>query len=206
MATIPTRRLLLLSSRSCLRASPSHASALAPSLRATFGGSSREYGHAATRTEARVTGVYQQGLSRQQQQAAAGRGVRWSTTSATGSKIWTFEEIQSLSKSSSPSSKPKPTLIDVREPNELQSTGRIPGAVNVPITTWPDSFHISADEFEDRFGFARPAPGDEVVFYCKAGVRSRAAAGIAREAGWKEVGEYPGSWIEWSGKGGEVER
>jgi rhodanese-related sulfurtransferase len=94
----------------------------------------------------------------------------------------------------------------VREPGELTSTGRIPGAQNVPITTSPDSFHISAEEFEDRFGFQRPGPDDEVVFYCKAGVRSRAAAGIAREAGWKKVGEYPGSWAEWSGKGGEVER
>ncbi|KAI1127195.1 Rhodanese-like domain-containing protein [Nemania abortiva] len=208
MATIPARRLLLttnttttttisgLAARPCLRASAPHVSA---SLRAAF--SSRRH-VAAARTG--VTGVRQQGLSRHQQQQTAGRSIRWSTTSATGSKIWTFEEIQSLS--TSPSSESKATLIDVREPGELQSTGRIPGAVNVPITTWPDSFHISEAEFEDRFGFARPPPDAEVVFYCKAGVRSRAAAGIAREAGWKDVGEYPGSWIEWSGKGGEVQR
>ncbi|KAK8079602.1 rhodanese-like domain-containing protein [Apiospora hydei] len=123
--------------------------------------------------------------------------VRWSSESATGSKIWSFEEIQSLPQNV--------TLIDVREPSELASTGRIPGALNIPITTSPDSFHISAEEFEDRYGFARPQPDeDEVVFYCKAGVRSRAAAGIAREAGWKKVGEYPGSWVEWSGKGGRL--
>ncbi|KAK8128575.1 thiosulfate sulfurtransferase [Apiospora sp. TS-2023a] len=129
-------------------------------------------------------------------------GVRWSTESATGSKIWSFEEIQNL-----PSNV---TLIDVREPGEIRQTGRIPGALNIPITTSPDSFHISEEEFEDRFGFVRPNPNEneeqEVVFYCKAGVRSRAAAGIAREAGWKKVGEYPGSWVEWSGKGGKIER
>ncbi|KAK8051052.1 rhodanese domain-containing protein [Apiospora rasikravindrae] len=136
--------------------------------------------------------------SRRPDRVLAG-GVRWSSESATGSKIWSFEEIQSL-----PSDV---TLIDVREPGELASTGRIPGALNIPITTSPDSFHISEEEFEDRFGFARPRPHeDEVVFYCKAGVRSRAAAGIAREAGWKKVGEYPGSWVEWSGKGGKIER
>ncbi|KAK7981603.1 hypothetical protein PG996_009293 [Apiospora saccharicola] len=129
-------------------------------------------------------------------------GVRWSTESATGSKIWSFEEVQNL-----PSNV---TLIDVREPGEIRQTGRIPGALNIPITTSPDSFHISEEEFEDRFGFARPNPNEneeqEVVLYCKAGVRSRAAAGIAREAGWKKVGEYPGSWVEWSGKGGKIER
>ncbi|KAI1330840.1 Rhodanese-like domain-containing protein [Xylariaceae sp. FL0255] len=133
---------------------------------------------------------------------ARSSSMRWSTTSATGSKIWTFEEIQTLS-SSSPSGT---TIIDVREPGELQQTGRIPGALNIPITTSPDAFHLSAEEFEDRFGFAQPEKEDEVVFYCKAGVRSRAAAGIAREAGWTNVGEFPGSWLEWSGKGGEVER
>lgn len=98
------------------------------------------------------------------------------------------------------------TLLDTREPSELKQTGHIPGAINVPITTAPDSFHISEDDFEDRFGYPRPAQDAEVVFYCKAGVRSRAAAGLAREAGWTRVGEYPGSWLDWSGKGGKVER
>ncbi|KAI1265773.1 Rhodanese-like domain-containing protein [Xylariaceae sp. FL1019] len=129
---------------------------------------------------------------------APAKGVRWSTTSATGSKIWSFEEIKDLQD-------PKITIIDVREPGELKQTGHIPKAVNIPITTYPDSFHITPEDFEDRFGFTRPGPEDEVVFYCKAGVRSRAAAGIAREAGWKNVGEYPGSWVEWAGKGGDIE-
>ncbi|KAI0394356.1 Rhodanese-like domain-containing protein [Xylariaceae sp. FL0594] len=146
---------------------------------------------------------------------SSGGGVkRWSSTSATGSKIWTFEEIQSLT-SSSPqkqkqkqNQKQKPTLlIDVREPSELSQTGKIPGSINIPITSSPDSFSLSPEDFEDRFGFPPPdKEGDEVVFYCKAGVRSRAAAALAREAGYKNVGEYPGSWIEWHGKGGEVER
>lgn len=83
----------------------------------------------------------------------------------------------------------------------------------------------------ERFGFRRPggssaAPGSsvsateaadkeggeqdvtEVVFYCKAGVRSRAAARLAR--GWEgegvRVGEYKGSWVEWVGRGGVVEQ
>ncbi|KAI8628260.1 Rhodanese-like domain-containing protein [Xylariaceae sp. FL1651] len=177
--------------------------AVASSLRATFSCKSGITSRAATRA---VTRAPQPQLPRRQGHVPIS-GVRWSTTSATGSKIWTFEEIQSLSSSSSsPSTDPKVTLIDVREPSELKSTGRIPGAVNIPITTSPDSFHLTPEEFEDRFGFARPGPDDEVVFYCKAGVRSRAAAGIAREAGWRHVGEYPGSWIEWSGKGGAVER
>ncbi|KAI0014243.1 Rhodanese-like protein [Xylariaceae sp. FL0662B] len=138
-------------------------------------------------------------------------GVRWSSSSesATGSKIWSFEEIQGLTtttSSSSPTSKPRVTLIDVREPGEIAETGRIPGSVNLPITTAADSFHVAADEFEDRHGWPRPRHGDELVFYCKAGVRSRAAARLARDAGWSRVGEYPGSWLDWSARGGKVER
>ncbi|ETS82530.1 hypothetical protein PFICI_04406 [Pestalotiopsis fici W106-1] len=132
----------------------------------------------------------------------SGRGVRWSSESATGSKIYDFDEIKTLSQDPESSIQ----IIDVREPGELASTGRIPGAKNIPITTSPDSFHITAEEFEDRFGFERPTPEDEVIFYCKAGVRSRAAAGIAREAGWSKVGEYPGSWADWTGKGGKIQR
>ena len=74
------------------------------------------------------------------------------------------------------------------------------------MTSNPDSFHIAAEEFEDRFGFPRPVADGEAVFYCKAGVRSRAAAGLARDAGWTRVGEYPGSWLDWEKKGGKVER
>ncbi|KAH8681023.1 Rhodanese-like domain-containing protein [Xylariales sp. PMI_506] len=134
-------------------------------------------------------------------------GVRWSTESATGSKIYTFEEIQDISSGESASAAAdNVTIIDVREPGELASTGRIPGALNVPITTSPDGFHISDEEFSDRFGFERPPRDRELIFYCKAGVRSRAAAALAREAGFARVGEFPGSWLEWSGKGGAVER
>ncbi|KAI1083626.1 Rhodanese-like domain-containing protein [Whalleya microplaca] len=127
-----------------------------------------------------------------------------STATETGSKIWSFEEIKNLA--TSPSSTPHITLIDVREPGELAQTGRIPGALNIPITSSPDAFHVPADEFEDRHGFARPPPDVELVFYCKAGVRSRAAAGLARDAGWTSTGEYPGSWMDWSARGGKVER
>ncbi|KAI5926210.1 Rhodanese-like domain-containing protein [Camillea tinctor] len=135
-------------------------------------------------------------------------GMRWSSSTAsdddegTGNRVWTFEEITTLTSAPTPSS---PVLIDVREPGELAQTGRIPGALHIPITSAPDSFHIPADDFEARYGFARPGQERELVFYCKAGVRSRAAATIAKEAGWGRVGEYRGSWVDWAGRGGKVQ-
>ncbi|RDW58075.1 hypothetical protein BP6252_13486 [Coleophoma cylindrospora] len=97
-------------------------------------------------------------------------------------------------------------LTDVREPSELNSTGRIPSSISIPVGSTPDSFFITEEEFEDRFGYPRPGTDKEVIFYCKAGVRSRAAAELARQAGWKKIGEYPGSWLDWSQKGGPSEK
>jgi len=83
---------------------------------------------------------------------------------------------------------------------------------------------LPEEEFEERFGFGKPlaekpragmegeegddGPGErEVVFYCRSGVRSKAAAGLAVQAGYEGVGEYRGSWVDWvekEGGGGRV--
>jgi len=119
------------------------------------------------------------------------------------SKLYTFSEIQSLAASPDP----KRILIDVREPSELKSTGKIPGSQNLPITSAPDGFFLPAAEFEERFGWAKPEADDEVIFYCKAGVRCKAAARLAGQAGFGgKISEFPGSWIEWESNGGPVER
>ncbi|TEY79739.1 hypothetical protein BOTCAL_0042g00400 [Botryotinia calthae] len=135
--------------------------------------------------------------------ARPSRQVRsYSQESESKSKYYTFEDMQKLTSAPHPDTH----IIDVRTPLEVQQTGRIPSAVNISITSYPDAFSISEEEFEDRFGFERPGKEERCVFYCKAGVRSRAAAQIARGNGWSKVGEFEGSWLEWSAKGGEVEK
>jgi rhodanese-related sulfurtransferase len=73
----------------------------------------------------------------------------------------------------------------------------------MPITSSADALFLSAEDFEDRFGFPKPRADANVVFYCKAGVRSRAAAVLAKQVGYENVGEYRGSWDDWSKNGGE---
>lgn len=36
-------------------------------------------------------------------------------------------------------------------------------------------------------------------------MRSRAAAELARQAGWNKVSEYPGSWLDWTKNEGATE-
>ena len=128
--------------------------------------------------------------------------VSASASSPSSPKQYTFSEIAALTTSADG----KHILIDVREPGELQSTGRIPTAQNAPLASSPDFAFLPAAEFEDRFGFARPGPDDEVIFYCKSGVRSKAAAKLAQQAGFGGVvAEYPGSWTDWEANGGGKE-
>lgn len=166
-------------------------------------------------------------------------------------KIYTYPTLHPLTTSSSPSaspSAPRILLIDVREPSELALTGRIPGAYSMPLTSNPDAFHLSAEDFRERFGFEKPRARvrrqgvnqnqdqnqnqnedendededenegedendddgdgqgvDEVIFYCKAGVRSRAAARLAREWEGVRVGDFRGGWMDWERHGGPRE-
>ncbi|PCH04638.1 Hypothetical protein PENO1_026440 [Penicillium occitanis (nom. inval.)] len=141
---------------------------------------------------------------------------KYSSENASGIKSIGFDDINtkiSLSPSSTPSNI---ILIDVREPAELAATGIIPGAVSIPLASQPDAYFLPAEEFETRFGYAKPsaeaaAEGQgkkEIVFYCKAGVRAQAAAQLAVLAGFDPdtLGVYHGSWLDWSSKGGKVER
>ena len=110
-------------------------------------------------------------------------------------------QVQALSSSPSPSR----ILIDVREPDEY-AAGYIPSAINIPLESAPDAWYLPADEFQDRFGVPKPESDTEVVFYCKAGIRSRTAAGMARQVGYQRVGEYAGSWLDWQRHEGGKER
>lgn len=69
--------------------------------------------------------------------------------------------------------------------------------------------YLTPDEFETRFGFPKPQVDSktQLVFYCKAGVRARAAAQLAVQAGYnpEQLGVYDGSWLDWVKNGGKVE-
>ncbi|KAE8134102.1 Rhodanese-like domain-containing protein [Aspergillus pseudotamarii] len=136
---------------------------------------------------------------------------RWKSDGEPTFRQWGFEDINA-SLPTSPGTKPQKNLIlvDVREPAELKSTGIIPSAVSVPLASQPDAFFLTPEEFETRFGYPKPGAGEEgdVVFYCKAGVRAKAAAQLAVQAGYEaeRVGVYEGSWLDWADRKGRVER
>ena len=75
-------------------------------------------------------------------------------------------------------------LVDVRTQPELAYVGRIPGAAAVQWQTWPGS--RPNPEFIAELAAVAPKEAP-VMFICRSGARSHAAAEAAMQAGWREA-------------------
>jgi rhodanese-related sulfurtransferase len=74
-------------------------------------------------------------------------------------------------------------LVDVRTVPELVYVGRVPGGVLVEWATYPNN--ARNPQFLDQLAQAAK-PEDTLLFLCRSGVRSHAAAATAAEAGWPD--------------------
>lgn len=74
-------------------------------------------------------------------------------------------------------------MIDVREQNEVIQ-GSIPSSVNLPLSILSGSMNLAPEEFKTRFGFNKPKRDQEIVFYCRSGVRAATAGDIAKRNGY----------------------
>jgi len=77
----------------------------------------------------------------------------------------------------------RPKVVDVRTPGEYES-GHIPGAVLMPV-----------DELRGRLGELRP--DEEIVVYCRQGIRSYVAQRILKGRGFSNVLNLSGGWLTW---------
>jgi rhodanese-related sulfurtransferase len=75
-------------------------------------------------------------------------------------------------------------LVDVRTKPELQYVGKIPGTLAIEWQTWPGG--KPNPEFIGELA-AAVGKDEPVMFLCRSGARSHAAAEAAMRAGWKET-------------------
>ncbi|KAH3902808.1 uncharacterized protein SCDLUD_000399 [Saccharomycodes ludwigii] len=115
---------------------------------------------------------------------------------------YTFEKISKLIAHPHPGQ----VLVDVREPSELKNSGTIPGSLNIPYKSAPGSLNLPENEFKDLYSFDKPSKTNELIFYCAAGLRAKAAAELAQSFGYNKIGVYPGSMNEWLAKSGKIEK
>lgn len=112
--------------------------------------------------------------------------------------IYTYEEIKKLNNNS------PQLLIDVREPKELQETGKIPTSINIPLGQVGQELAASVDKaaFKAKYGRDKPEKNSEIIFHCRSGKRSQNAAELAKSLGYENVKNYLGSWLEYADKEG----
>lgn len=79
---------------------------------------------------------------------------------------------------------PGAKLVDVRTRAELTWVGRVPGSVEIEWQTWPDGAPNAAFATELR---SQVDPESLVMFLCRSGARSGAAAAAAKQLGYTEA-------------------
>lgn len=84
-------------------------------------------------------------------------------------------------------------FVDVRESAELETDGRIPGAVHIPRGMLEFTMDKSTPYFNPIFG-----SGKNIVFFCKSGGRSLLAAQRAKEMGIPNVENMAGGIVAWN--------
>ena len=82
------------------------------------------------------------------------------------------------------------TVVDVREPHEVARTGKIAGAVHVPLG------EIGSHEFDRQ---------KTLVLYCAVGERSDMGGRILKSRGYRNVFNL-GGFRDWVKSGGAVEQ
>lgn len=95
---------------------------------------------------------------------------------------------------------PNVTLVDIRDPRELERDGHIAGAFHCPrgmLEFWIDP---ESPYFKPRFGEDK-----KFVFFCAGGMRSVLAAKVAQDMGLKPVAHVIGGFRAWKEAGGPVD-
>ncbi|CAG9861403.1 unnamed protein product [Phyllotreta striolata] len=107
-----------------------------------------------------------------------------------------FDEIKAMAND------PSVWIVDVRNPDEVFSTGGIGNCINIPATNVSEALK-DHESFKDKFGRAVPTHEDTVIFYCRSGKRAQKAWEDANALGFQNAKYYPGSYLEWSSKQSE---
>jgi len=102
---------------------------------------------------------------------------------------------------------PAVRLVDCRGPRDFRGEvgrgarkGRIPGAVNVPISQcWEGPYKTWKDDAQLRTLYRRAGvePEHQVITYCNAGVSSSVGLLALRLIGHADATNYAGSWYDW---------
>ena len=91
------------------------------------------------------------------------------------------------------------TVIDVREHNEVASSGKAKGALHIPMVRLRDMADPRHPDYHDALD-----PGKKIALYCASGARSFSAARMLKQMGYEDVHNI-GGLGHWVQAGGGIE-
>ena len=94
----------------------------------------------------------------------------------------------------------KALVVDVRDGTEVQSSGKVKGALHVSRGLLEFKADPEAATFDKNFD-----PNKTVIVYCASGGRSALAGKLLQDMGYKDVRNM-GGFKDWAESGGEIDK
>src|SRR5215469_4344650 len=90
-------------------------------------------------------------------------------------------------------------VVDVREPPELEASGKVGGALNVPRGMLEFRADANSPYHDPRFDKSKT-----IILYCASGARSALGGKLLKDMGYEKVFNL-GGFQDWAAAGGKVE-
>lgn len=90
-------------------------------------------------------------------------------------------------------------VVDVREPSEVEASGKVAGALAVPRSILEFRADPHSPHYDAAFDKSKP-----VILYCASGARSALSGKLLRDMGYEKVFNL-GGFQDWAAAGGSVE-
>ncbi|XP_078046900.1 rhodanese domain-containing protein CG4456 isoform X2 [Augochlora pura] len=89
-------------------------------------------------------------------------------------------------------------IIDVREQNEIDETGKLPGSIHIPMGDVSNTLlNLSDKDFRNKFDKEKPTKNTKIILSCRSGKRSAMVQEEIQKLGFQNAYNYIGGWTDW---------
>ncbi|XP_017892856.1 rhodanese domain-containing protein CG4456-like isoform X1 [Ceratina calcarata] len=89
-------------------------------------------------------------------------------------------------------------IIDVREKEEIDETGKLPGSIHIPMGEVANTLlSLSENDFKKKFAREKPSKDTKIILSCRSGKRSSMVQEEIQKLGYENAYNYVGGWLDW---------
>ncbi|XP_065202618.1 uncharacterized protein LOC135832976 [Planococcus citri] len=89
------------------------------------------------------------------------------------------------------------TIIDIRDRNEVNQTGTVPTAINIPVEELYGALNLSITEFNETYHAEKPRWHRKLVIMSKHGREGLECCEEVLKYNYTRVGNYHDGWADW---------